>query len=153
LTKDENGELNISRITSPTQEEEVADTTTVSEPFNWKIDVADLNLKNINFKLQSYKNRGSTLEYPQPNMDDLRLDSLNLSLSAVADIASNEYQLYITEFGVKPNLIGFRLIDLSGKFILLKDVVGIVDLNIITDRSNIELDAAASDFTPFNNKL
>ena len=54
LMKDENGELNISRITSPTQEGEVADTTTVSEPFNWKIDVADLNLKNIKFKLQSY---------------------------------------------------------------------------------------------------
>ncbi len=53
--KDENGELNISRITSPPQEGEVTDTTTVSEPFNWKIDVADLNLKNINFKLQSYR--------------------------------------------------------------------------------------------------
>ena len=99
------------------------------------------------------QNRGSTLEYPQPNMNDLRLDSLNLSLSAVADIASNEYQLYITEFGVKPNLTGFRLINLSGKFILLKDVVGIVDLNIITDRSNIELNAAASDFTPLIMKI
>ncbi len=70
----------------------------------------------------------------------------------IADIASTEYQLYITEFGVKPNLNGFRLIDLSGNFVLLKDVVGIVDLKIITDRSNIELNAAVSEFTPFSDE-
>ena len=41
--------------------------------------------------------------------------------------------------------------NLSGKFILLKDIAGIVDLNIITERSSILLDAAASNFSPFNN--
>ena len=79
------------------------------------------------------------------------MENLNLALSGVADIPANEYQLYITEFSSKPNLIGFRLQHLSGKFILLKDIAGIVDLNIITDRSSISLNAAASDFTPFNN--
>lgn len=152
LLKDENGDLNISKITSPSEGvEEVQDTISVSEPFRWKIDLADLKLKNLNFKQQTYSNRYSTSDYPQPNMDDFRLENLNLYLSGVADIPANEYQLYITELSVKPNLTGFRLQHMSGKFILLKDIAGIVDLNIITERSSISLNAAASDFTPFNN--
>ena len=127
------------------------DSTTVSEPFNWKIDLADLKLKNINFKQQSFSNWNSKKYYPQPNMDDFRLENLNLSLSAIADIAANEYQLYISKFSVRPNLTGFNLLNLSGKFILLKDIAGIVDLNIITERSSIFLNAAASDFSPFTN--
>ncbi len=150
LLKDDKGELNISKITSPAEEtEKVIDSTTISEPFNWKIDLADLKLININFKQQSYANRNSTIDYPQPNMDDFRLEDLNLSLSAIADIAANEYQLYISSLSAKPNLTGFNLINLSGNLILLNDIAGIVDLNIITERSTISLDAASSDFSPF----
>jgi len=150
LMKDENGKLNISKISKTSTEKEIVDSTVTSEPFGWKIDVADLKLKNINLKLQSYQNQESAIEYPQPNMDDFRLSDLNLALSGFADISANEYQLTIKEFGVKPNLNGFRLIDLSGKFVLSNDVAGVVDLNILTERSNIYLDVAASDFKPFN---
>ncbi|MCK7523732.1 MAG: hypothetical protein MZV64_41955 [Ignavibacteriales bacterium] len=73
LLKDENGELNISKITTPSGEEEIKDTVTTSEPFSWKIDVAELNLKNINFKHQSLANKNSTAYYPQPEMDDLQV--------------------------------------------------------------------------------
>ena len=149
LIKDENGDLNISKLAAPSSEEEIKDTTTVSQPFGWKIDVADLKLENVNFKLQSVYNRGSNQEYLHPNMDDFRLKDMDLSLSAVADIPDNEYQVYISKFNVKPNLIGFNLLNLSGNFILLKDLAGIVDLNIITERSTISLNAASSDFKPF----
>ena len=81
---------------------------TETEPFNWKINVSELNLKNINFRHQSFANKNSTAYYPQPEMDDFRLDSLNLSLTADVNVAANEYQLKISEFNVQPNLNGFN---------------------------------------------
>ncbi|MBK9098484.1 MAG: hypothetical protein IPM14_10305 [bacterium] len=154
LLKDENGELNISRITSPGEEEveEVKDTVTTSQPFSWKIDVADLTLKNVNFKHQTIANKNSNVYYPQPYMDDLRLENLNLSLSASADIAGNEYQIIISEFSASPNLTGFKLLNLSGNFVLLSDMAGVTDLKIITERSYISLNAAISDFYLFNSE-
>ena len=150
LLKDENGELNISRITTPSaEEEEIKDTVITSEPFSWKIEVASLVLANVNFYHQTIANKNSKADYAQLEMDDFRLEDLNLSLSAVADIAANEYQLYISEFSVKPNLSGFNLLNLSGNFILLKDMAGITDLKIITGRSYISLNAAISDFYLF----
>jgi hypothetical protein len=149
LLKDENGELNISRITSPSKQEEKKDTLTSSEPFNWKIEIASLTLKNCNFSHQTVSNKNSTVEYPQPEMNDLRLDNINLSLSGSANIAANEYELYISEFRVKPNLIGFNLLNLSGNFVMLNDIAGVTDLKISTERSNISINAAISDFSPF----
>lgn len=150
LLKDKAGELNISKIISPPEEvEETKDTVSTSEPFSWKIDVAKLELKNVNFAHQTVTNKKSKKEYPQPEMDDFRLENLNLSLSAIADIASNEYQLYISEFSAKPNLSGFKLLNLSGNFILLEDMAGVTDLKIITERSYIALSAALSDFYLF----
>jgi len=93
LLKDESGVLNLSKITNPPEEEVMKEVVTETEPFSWKINVSELNLKNINFKHQSFANKNSTAYYPQPEMDDLRLDSLNLSLTADVNVASNEYQL------------------------------------------------------------
>ena len=152
LLKDENGELNISKITKPSKEVEVKDTVTKSEPFSWKIDITNLTLKNFNFRHQTFYNKYSTADYPQPEMDDLRLDSINLSLSAIANIANNEYELYISNFSVKPNLNGFNLVNLSGNFVLLNDIAGVTDLEIVTDRSNLSINAAISDFSPFGDK-
>lgn len=149
LLKDENGELNISRITSPSKQEEKKDTLTTSEPFNWKIEIASLTLKNFDFNHQTISNKNSIAEYPQPEMNDLRLANINLSLSGSANIAANEYELYISEFRVKPNLIGFNLLNLSGNFVMLNDIAGVTDLKIITERSNISINAAISDFSPF----
>ena len=152
LLKDENGELNISKITSPSTTEEKKDTVSTPEPFSWKIDAVDLKLNNLNFRQQSFSNRGSTAEYPQPDMEDFRLDNINLSLSGFADIASNEYNANIKSFRVKPNLIGFNLLNLSGNFVLSKGIAGIKDLRIVTERSNITVNAAISDFTPFDDE-
>ena len=152
LLKNENGELNISRITSPAEEkvEEIEDSLSTSQPFSWKIDVAELNLINVNFKHQTIANKNSTNLYLQPDMDDLRLQNINLSLSASADMIENEYQVLISEFSVIPNLIGFKLLNLSGNFILLDDMAGVTDLKIITERSYVSLNAAISDFHLFN---
>jgi hypothetical protein len=152
LLKDETGELNISGIFPPSEEEEVVDTVTSSEPSDWKIKISNLELKNINFRHQSLENKNSNTVYPQPEMDDFRLENLNLSLSASADPANDQYELYISKFSAKPNLEGFRLINLSGNFVLLNDIAGITDLKIVTERSSISLNAAISDFSPFSNE-
>jgi len=152
LLKDETGKLNISRITSPSEEKEVKDTVTTSEPFSWKIDIANLRLKNFNFSHQTISNMYSTADYPHPEMDDLRLKNINLSLSGIINIPASEFELYISEFSVKPNLSGFNLVNLSGNFVLLNDIAGVTDLEIVTDRSNLSLNAAISDFSPFGDK-
>lgn len=152
LLKNENGKLNISRITSPSEEKEVKDTVTASEPFSWKIDIANLTLKNFNFSHQTISNKYSTADYPHSKMDDLRLKNMNLSLSGIINIPANEFELYISEFSVKPNLSGFNLVNLSGNFVFLNDIAGVTDLEIVTDRSNLSLNAAISDFSPFGDK-
>ncbi len=146
LLKNENGELNISRIVPPSDEPE--DTT--ESIFRWKLQVADFQLSNINFKLQAITKKYSSEFYLHPNMNDLRLRNLNIKLSAFADIANNEYELYLREFNVKPNLTGFTLKNFSGNFVYFDDKAGATDLNILTERSNISLNAAISDFPVFN---
>ena len=152
LLKDENGELNISKISSPSTTEEKKDTASSSEPFSWKIEVADLKITNLDFRQQSFANRGSTTEYAQPEMDDFRLNNINLSLTGAVDIADNEYNANIKAFKVKPNLIGFNLLNLSGNFVLAGGIAGVKDLKIVTERSNITVNAAISDFTPFSSE-
>ncbi|MBT8380793.1 MAG: hypothetical protein KJO59_00390 [Ignavibacteria bacterium] len=146
--KDENGELNISRIVPPSDEPE--DTT--ESAFSWKIQVADLQLNNVDFKLQSYKYKNSSGFYDHPNMDDFRLKDLNLELSAFADIGGSEYELYLRYCNVKTNLNGFTLYKLAGNFVYFDDKAGATDINLITARSNISLSAAISDFPVFRNE-
>ena len=150
LLKDENGVLNLSKITNPHEEKVMEETVTKTEPFSWKVNISELHLKNINFRHQSYANKNSTAYYSQPEMEDLRLENLNLSLSAEINIAESEYQLYISEFSANPNLSGFKLLNLTGNFILLKDMAGVTDLKIITERSFISINAAASEFYFFD---
>ena len=152
LLKDRNGKPNISKITTPSSTVAKQDTIGASEPFSWKIEVVDLSLSNLNFSEQSFANKGSTAEYAQPDMDDFRLNNIDLSLSGIVDIAGNEYNANIKSFKVKPNLIGFNLLNLSGNIILSNGIAGIRDLRIVTERSNITVNAAISDFTPFDNE-
>jgi hypothetical protein len=146
--KDKNGELNISKIVPPSEEEE--DTT--ESAFNWKFEISDLSLKNINFRLQSDSLKNSKAYYEHPNMNDLRLRNLNLSLYAFADINGNEYAANIKEFNVAPNLLGFNLKNLSGNFIFIKDMAGISDFEIETDKSYLTLNAAVEEFPIFSDE-
>jgi len=146
--KDENGELNISKIFPPS--EETADTTTSS--FDWKIQASDLSLNNVNFKIQSGRLKNSNAYYDHPDFNDLRLSNLNLNLSAYADIAGNEFSLLIDKLNVQPNISGFDVKNLSGNFILLNNQAAVTGLKIKTLRSDISIDAAISDFTPFSEK-
>ncbi len=148
LLKDEKGELNISRLFPPSEEPE--DTT--SSTFNWKIQVADLALNDINFKLQSIRNKNSNKIYSQPNFDDLRINNLNLSLAGFVDLSENEFHLSIANLSMIPNLNGFNLRHFSANINLVGDRTEINNLNLVTDRSNVSINASVNDFAFLDSK-
>ena len=147
LLKDEEGRLNISKLTAS---EEKAKEDTASGKFGFKIRVADLSLNDIDLKLQSYENKNSNRIYENLNSDDFRLNNLNLSLSAFVDLVSPEIRLDINKFSANPNLEGFRLKNLSGSFSIKDDEIRVTGLNIETARSNLSLNASMKNFTVLN---
>ncbi len=144
LVKDDAGELNISKLTKPSEGDEVEDS--VSTDFTFKIEVADLSLSDVDFNLQSYNNKKSTEIYENLNTDDLRLKNINLSLKAFADFSNKEIQLSINTLSVKPNLSGFEVENITGLFLINNDEVDVTGLAIKTKRSNISLNVSAKEF-------
>lgn len=138
--KDEQGKLNISKISKPSGEIIEQDTTT-SNGFNYAILIADLSLNNVDFKIQSFDKRQSNEVYDNINGDDLRVDDINLSLNALVNFNSEEIGLNIKNFSCKPNLKGFQLKSLSGNFVVEGNNVGLRGMKILTERSNILVNA------------
>ena len=143
LLKDDQGNLNIAKLFPPSDEPE--DTT--SSAFNWKIQVADLELNNINLTLQSEQNKNINNLYSQPNFDDLRINNLNLSLAGFADLSENEFHISIANLSMKPNLDGFNLEHFSSNINMIKDRVEINDLHLVTERSDILINASVTDYS------
>ncbi|HEY7751464.1 MAG TPA: translocation/assembly module TamB domain-containing protein, partial [Ignavibacteriaceae bacterium] len=145
LIKDENGELNISKLTEPSGEEtEPADTT--SSPFTFKIEAADLTLNNVEFLLQSESKKNSTEYYDHPDFNDFRLKNINLNLYAFADFMNEEYMLKINHLNVEPNLKNFLLSDFSIDAMVVEDETWIRELRLITGKSDITVNAALSGY-------
>ena len=142
--KDENGDLNISKLAKSSEEEEVSDSS--SSGFNFKIHVADLSLINVDFNLLSLKKKYSEEVYDTLNMNDLRLNNINLSINAFANFQDKEIRLNIIHLSAKPNLNGFKLKNLSGDILINNDEVVINGLNLKTLRSNISLNVSAKKF-------
>ncbi len=142
LLTDENGELNISKLIPPSEDLEEEETS----EFKWKLQVADLTLSNVNAKLQSYKRKHSRANYKVIDLDDFRVNNINLSLSAFVDIKGHEFDITIHNFSANPNLYNFDLKDLSLKFLLVDDKAGVPYLNLITGNSQISLSAGLSNY-------
>jgi hypothetical protein len=151
LIKDENGNYNISKLSkSETTEGKTKETATTG--FDYKIQVADLSFNDVNFKMQSFNNKNSTVIYDNLNGDDFRLSHIDLSLNAFINLAANDVRVAIRNFSAKPNLKGFRLNNLSGNFLIDNEDIGLTGMKIVTDRSNILLSAAAKDFPILSGK-
>ena len=132
LLKDKDGELNISQLIKPGEEE----TDTSSSDFIFKFQTADLTLKNVDFSLQSYEKKGSKIFYDNMTLDDFRVTNINLSLDSFIDITKQDIRLNIHSLSGKTNLSGFRINNLSGNFLI--------------DGSNIVLNAAIKNFNVLN---
>ncbi|HLG32656.1 MAG TPA: hypothetical protein VI362_06425 [Ignavibacteriaceae bacterium] len=144
--KDNSGELNISKITTPSVEETVPEDT-VSSGFTFKIEVAELSLKNVDVIIQSETKRNSSEYYDHPDFDDFRLRNINLNLYAFADLEGQEFELNIHHFQVTPNLKNFAFENFSADVLLVRDEAWIKDLKLKTAASEITLNTAVSGYS------
>jgi hypothetical protein len=133
LLKDEQGNLNISKLFKPKEE----DTSKSSFPF--KIKLQELALENVNFSLQDENKKYSAAFYQNLDMGDLRVSNINLLLSANADIDNNDFELFIKNFSFRPNISNFNVEQLKGDFLVNTRRVIIGGLELKTSRSEINL--------------
>ncbi|MDP2364253.1 MAG: hypothetical protein Q8M94_10865, partial [Ignavibacteria bacterium] len=140
LVEESDGELNLLKIFPPSTEPE--DTTTSEFPFT--IEVADFALTNVDFSMQRYDKVGSNEYFQSINTDDLRINDLNVSFNAFADLNKYAYRLTINNISFSPNFNFFQLQHLSGSILLTPQLAGINKLHLITRDSDVELSAAIS---------
>lgn len=139
LVEEKDGKLNLLKIFPPSKK---SDTTSSEFPFT--IEVADFQLKEVDFLLQKYDKVGSKEIYPNITMDDLRINDLNVSFNAFADLNKYEYRLTIDDISFNPNFEFFNLKHLSGTILLTPNIAGIKKLHLITDQSDFELSAGVA---------
>ncbi len=144
LIADSSGSLNISRLLPPTPKD------TSHSKFPFKIVAPDLQLKNVSFSLQDYNKVKSNEVYGSFNIHDFRIKDINLSLSALADIADNAYELKINSFSFVPNLKNFALKNLSGEFFVDTNGVYVNQLKLSTAGSDINLKAKIDNLNLFD---
>lgn len=142
LVEDSLGVLNIAKA-FPSEEDE--DTTSSEFPFT--ITVSELDLVDVNFSLQTYKYIASTNLYDSLNMEDFRINNLNMSVSAYADINNNDFELDIHSLALNPNLKKMNLKNLAGSFKMNEESMSVKDFLIETETTNITLNA---DWRGFN---
>ncbi len=145
LIKDKSGELNISRLIPSSHK---TDTTKSTFPFT--IEVAELRLSNINFSLQNYDKEGSRQIYDSLNMNDLRIQNINLSLNAFADINENNFEVEINKLNAVTNISHFFINNLSGKFIVDQKGIEANNFQVATGRSNFTINSKVKKFSPFD---
>ncbi len=145
FVKDSSGGLNVSRLFQSSSSD-----TTSGGPFPFKIEIASFNLQNVNFYLQRFDNKNSKVNYDLLNPDDLRINDINLALSAYLNPKENNYRLEIDKISMRPNLNNFSLNDLSGKFSIDKKAIEVSGLKIITKKSNISIDASLNNVDIFD---
>lgn len=143
--QDKDGSWNYEKLIKPKPE----DTTKSKFPFF--IQVNDLQLRNINFIHQTYDNLKSEKFYKTINYNDFRINNLNLAAQAFIDINNSDYLLLLKEFSFKPNLNRFTLKNISGNFAVTKEFTSITNFALITDSSDIRLDARLDSLNLFGN--
>ncbi len=138
LVEESDGDLNLLKIFPPSDEPE--DTTTSEFPFT--IEVLDFALTNVDFSMQRYDKVGSTEYYKSMTTEDLRINDLNVSFNAFADLNKYSYRLTINNISFSPNFNFFQLQHLSGSILLTPQLAGVNKLHLITRDSDVELSAA-----------
>ncbi len=144
--EENDGKLNLLKIFPSS-----ATTDTTRSEFPFAIEVADFKLTNIDFSFQKYDKVGSNVYYPTMNMDDLRINNLNVAFSGFADLNEYVYRLTIDNISFEPNFEFFNLRKLSGTFLLTPQLAGINKLHVVTDQSDFTINAGISDVDFLNN--
>lgn len=135
MLQDADGKWNIGKFIKPTPED------TSKSTFSFIIHAPDIQFRNISFLKQSFGNHGSRQIYSNANFDDIRLQNLNFSAEAIADIESSNFLLILKELSFEPNLTRFKLRYISGEFAVTKKFVSINKFYFRTDSSEVKINA------------
>ncbi len=135
LLSDANGEFNISKI-FPSSEED-----TTKSDFGFAIVVNEFNLFNGNFVLQSFENLGGEKIYRELNFDDLRVQNINIQLSANILLKREEYSLNLISASLNPNVEEFYIHQLAAMINFSGAGFDLQNLQFRSERSDFELSA------------
>ncbi|MBI1939750.1 MAG: hypothetical protein HYS25_16700 [Ignavibacteriales bacterium] len=145
LLQNEKGEWNFEKLAKPTEED------TTKSGFTFLIEVNDLQLRNIDLVKQTFENVNSQKKYQTANFGDLRIDNIYLTARAFIDIQNSDYLLQLKELSFKPNLNRFTLRNISGEFAVTKNFAGVKNFALITDSSDLRLNARIDSLNLFGN--
>lgn len=145
LSTDSTGVLNLSKL-FPASEPD-----TTSSEFPFKIQVADFRLSNVDFSYHSFSSNSiNSKKKPVLDYNNILIENLNLGLSAGLDISNNNYELDLYHLSFTPNITGFNLKNLEGKFILNQKNIFVRNFEMETGRSDFNLSLVVNDFNVFN---
>jgi hypothetical protein len=139
LEKDSAGVLNIQRV-FPSKND--SDTTESSFPF--KINVKELGIRDGNIRLYAWTQKDSLYALPYLSMNNLHLDSLQLSLSAVVDIDKKDFHLKLNELSSRLNLQTVPRVKVSGEFIVNRKQIQIGNFVIDAPGTECKLNLATT---------
>ena len=114
---------------------------TKQNQFPFLIDISDLEFQNITFLAKKYKYRDTYNSYDIMNYDDIHITDLYLSVTILADINKNDFQLDLTSLSFTPNLNRFNLHNLSGQINISENFAEVKNISLITDSSMINFSA------------
>lgn len=114
---------------------------TTRSNFSLQIQVNDIQLRNISLTRQTFKSSKSQKVYSMINFDDLRLNQLNFSAEAFADIYNSNYLLILKKFSFRPNLSRFTLQNITGEIAVTKQFASLKNFSFLTDSSNFNISA------------
>ena len=134
---------NIEKLAKPTEE----DTTTSEFPFS--IEINKLNIVNLSLNRVSYDNLNSVEKIESFNLENLKIKSFDLNATAYVDIAKNEYYLELRDFNFDSNLKYFDLRGLTGSIGITDKAIRISRLNLLTDSSDVTLNAGIDSLNIF----
>lgn len=138
------GKYNVATLSRDTTEETSGDLR-----FPFLIQANNIVLSNISFTKQNLDNIKSQRNYNSLNIDDLRIDDLNLKAKAQVDINNKDFQLVINNFSFNTNILNFDLKRFSGAFHVDSTSISIKKLKTSTLTSNINLNLDVNDINIF----
>ena len=151
LLQNKDGSWNYESLLNSDEEKNLTKKKDSSSSFPFGIQVNDLSLKNINCVKQSWNNIGSTKLYDRVNLNDFRVDNLYLNAEFKANLKKHFVSLYLQDLSGYPNFKIFRLRQLAGKVIITEKFARVTNFKLVTDSTNIVLDAQLDSLNLFGN--
>ncbi len=151
LVKEDDGELNISKLLPASKPSPSKDTTASGFPF--KIHAAVFKLSNVDFSYQNFDKINSREIYDNFNPEDIRITKLSLNSDIYAYIKNNDYEATIDDLSFDIDIKGIKLKQLEGNFQIQGDKVRINHLRVQTQNTDFMINAGADDFNLFGDTL